>query len=192
MSDMSVALPVPAERLRGHRRVLPMLGPAFVAAVAYVDPGNFGTNIPAGAQYGYLLLWVILAANLMAMLIQGLSAKVGIATGSNLPELCREHFPRAVSFGLWVQAEVIAIATDLAEFVGAAIALNLLFGLSPITSGLITAVVAFAILGLQTRGYRRFELVIAGMLGIVLLGFVVDLLQVDVDAGATLAGVVPG
>jgi manganese transport protein len=112
-------------RLRGS---LALLGPAFVAYVAYVAPGNFATNIAGGAQYGYLLLWVLLAANLMAMLIQNLSAKVGIATGRNLPELCRERFPRPVSFGLWVQAELIAMATDLAEFVGAAIALNLLFG----------------------------------------------------------------
>src|SRR3954464_3047315 len=191
MSDMSVALPVPAERLRGHRRVLPMLGPAFVAAVAYVDPGNFGTNIPAGAQYGYLLLWVILAANLMAMLIQGLSAKVGIATGRNLPELCREHFPRSVSFGLWVQAELIAMSTDLAEFVGAAIALNLLFGVPLFIAGLMTAVVAFAVLALQTRGYRRFEMAIAGFLGIILLGFLYDTLRIGFDARGALGGFVP-
>ena len=123
---------------------LPLLGPAFVACIAYVDPGNFATNIAGGAKYGYLLLWVILAANLMAMLIQNLSAKIGIATGQNLPELCREHFPRPVTFGLWVQAELIAMATDLAEFVGAAIALNLLFGMPLLPPGLITAVVAFA------------------------------------------------
>ena len=117
------------ERRRARRRVrgaLPFLGPAFVAAIAYVDPGNFATNIAGGAQFGYLLLWVILGANLMAMLIQFLSAKVGIATGRSLPELAREHFPRPVSVGLWIQAEIIAMATDLAEFVGAAIALNLL------------------------------------------------------------------
>src|SRR3954468_18320144 len=191
MSDMSVALPVPAERLRGHRRVLPMLGPAFVAAVAYVDPGNFGTNIPAGAQYGYLLLWVILAANLMAMLIQGLSAKVGIATGSNLPELCREHFPRAVSFGLWVQAELIAMATDLAEFVGAAIALRMLFGVPYLVAGLITGAVAFAILALQNRGYRRFEVAIAGLLAVILLGFLYEILVVGFDPGAAAGGFVP-
>ena len=121
------------------RATLALLGPAFVAAIAYVDPGNFATNIAGGAKYGYLLLWVILAANLMAMLIQNLSAKVGIATGKNLPELCREHFPRPVSCGLWVQAELIAMATDLAEFVGAAIALNLLFGVPLFAAGLITA-----------------------------------------------------
>ena len=114
-----------------------------MAAVAYVDPGNFATNIAGGAKYGYLLLWVILAANLMAMLIQNLSAKIGIATGKNLPELCRERFPRPVSWGLWVQAELIAMATDLAEFVGAAIALNLLFDVPLFPAGLITAVVAF-------------------------------------------------
>src|SRR4051812_6727315 len=185
----------PLQQLRGRGRVrgvLALLGPAFVAAVAYIDPGNFATNISGGAKYGYLLVWVIVCANLMAMLVQYLSAKTGIATGKNLPELAREHFPRPVTWGLWVQAEIIAIATDLAEFVGAAIALNLLFGLSPLTSGLITAVVAFGILALQTRGYRRFELVIAGLLGVVCLGFIVDLLQVDVDGGAALGGVVPG
>src|SRR4029079_10448535 len=114
-------------RSRGRvRGVVAMLGPAFVAAVAYIDPGNFATNIAGGAKYGYMLLWVIVAANLMAMLVQYLSAKTGIATGKNLPELCREHFKRPVTIGLWLQAEAIAIATDLAEFVGAAIALNLL------------------------------------------------------------------
>ena len=153
-----------------------------MAAIAYVDPGNFATNIAGGREFGYLLLWVILAANLMAMLIQFLSAKVGIATGRSLPELCREHFPRRVSVGLWVQAEVVAMATDLAEFVGAAIALNLLFGLPLLPAGLVTAVVAFALLALQTRGYRRFEIVIAGMLGVILLGFLVDALLVPHDA----------
>ena len=118
-----------------------------MACVAYVDPGNFATNIAGGARYGYLLLWVLLTANLMAMLIQNLSAKIGIATGRNLPELCREHFPRPVTWGLWVQAELIAMATDLAEFVGAAIALNLLFGVPLFPAGVITAIVAFGILG---------------------------------------------
>ena len=169
-----------------------MLGPAFVAAVAYIDPGNFATNIAGGAKYGFLLVWVILAANLMAMLVQYLSAKVGIATGRNLPELCREHFRRPVTWGLWVQAELVAIATDLAEFVGAAIALNLLFGVPPFLAGLMTAVVAFAVLALQERGYRRFELAITAFLGIVCLGFLYDLSQVDVDAGAFLGGFVPG
>src|SRR5215217_4884027 len=176
-------------RLRGR---LAMLGPAFVAAVAYIDPGNFATNIAGGAKYGYLLVWVIIGANLMAMLVQYLSAKTGLATGRTLPELCREHFPRPVSFGLWMQAEAIAIATDLAEFVGAAIALNLLFGVPPFAAGLITAVVAFAILGLQSRGYRKFELAIAGFLGIVCLGFVYDLTFTGVDGSAFVSGLVPG
>src|SRR3954452_20415744 len=164
----------PLQQLRRRGRFrggIALLGPAFVAAVAYIDPGNFATNISGGAKYGYLLVWVIVCANLMAMLVQYLSAKTGIATGRNLPELCREHFPRPVTFGLWLQAEAIAIATDLAEFVGAAIALNLLFGVPPFVAGLMTAVVAFAILELQTRGHRRFELAIAGFLGIVFLGF---------------------
>jgi manganese transport protein len=180
-------------RSRGRLRyVLALLGPAFVAAVAYVDPGNFATNIAGGSKYGYLLLWVVLAANLMAMLIQYLSAKVGIATGRNLPELCREHFPRRAAIGLWVQAELIAMATDLAEFVGAAIALNLLFGVPLFVAGLITAVIAFAILGLQTRGYRRFETTIAGLLGIILLGFVYEVAHAGPDASGVLSGFVPG
>jgi manganese transport protein len=176
-------------RLRG---TLAMLGPAFVACVAYVDPGNFATNIAGGARYGYLLLWVLLAANLMAMLIQNLSAKVGIATGRNLAELCRERFPRPVAWGLWVQAEIIAMATDLAEFVGAAIALNLLFGVPLFHAGLITAVVAFAILALQSRGHRRFELVIAGLLGLIILGFLYDTLRIGFDPGEAARGFLPG
>jgi manganese transport protein len=179
-------------RERGRiRGMLPLFGPAFVAAVAYVDPGNFATNISGGAKYGYLLLWVILAANLMAMLIQSLSAKVGTATGKNLPELCRERFPRGVTIGLWIQAELIAMATDMAEFIGAAIALNLLFGIPLLPSGLITAVVAFGILGLQARGYRRFELVITGMLGVILLGFLYDTLRIGFDAGEAVKGFAP-
>jgi manganese transport protein len=182
-------------RTRSRGKVLsalPYLGPAFVAAIAYVDPGNFATNIAGGSKFGYLLLWVILAANLMAMLIQYLSAKVGIATGRSLPELCRERFPRAASIGLWIQAELIAMATDLAEFVGAAIALNLLFGMPLLPAGLVTAVVAFALLGLQTRGYRRFEIVIAGILGVILLGFLVDTLLVPHDAAGIAGGFIPG
>jgi manganese transport protein len=187
--------PSPIERVRARgpvRRTLAMLGPAFVAAVAYVDPGNFATNISGGAQYGYLLLWVILAANLMAMLIQYLSAKVGVATGRNLPQLCRDRFPRAVTIGLWIQAELIAMATDLAEFVGAAIALNLLFGVPLFPAGLITGAVAFAILGLQTRGYRRFETTIAGLLGVILLGFVYEVVHAGADPGGVAGGFVPG
>jgi len=190
----AVIPPSPLEEIRARGRLrgfFAMLGPAFVAAVAYVDPGNFATNISAGAKYGYLLLWVILAANAMAMLIQYLSAKIGIATGRNLPQLCREHFPRPVTVGLWIQAEVIAMATDLAEFVGAAIALNLLFDVPLFAAGLITAVVAFAVLDLQRRGYRRFETVIMGMLGVVLLGFIYEMLNVGGDPGAIARGFIP-
>jgi manganese transport protein len=180
-----------ARRTRSLRARLAMLGPAFVACIAYVDPGNFATNIAGGSKYGYLLLWVLLGANLMAMLIQNLSAKVGIATGRNLPELCRDHFPRPVTWGLWVQAEFIAMATDLAEFVGAAVALNLLFGVPLLPAGLITAVMAFAVLALQTRGHRRFELAIIGFLGVILLGFLYDTLRIGFDAGDAAAGFVP-
>ena len=158
-------------RRRGLRALLPFLGPAFVASVAYVDPGNFATNISSGARYGYTLLWVILAANLMAMLIQAMSAKLGIATGRNLPEVCRERFPRWVSFALWVQAEVIAMATDLAEFVGAAVGLNLLFGIPLFPAGLLTGVAAFGILALQARGFRPLEAVIAALVGVIVVAF---------------------
>jgi manganese transport protein len=175
-------------RLRG---VLALLGPAFVAAVAYVDPGNFATNVSAGAAFGYSLAWVIVLANLMAMLVQYLSAKLGVATGRDLPELCRDYLPRAVTRGLWVQAELIAMATDVAEFVGAAIGLNLLFRVPLLTSGLCTALVAFAILALQQLGYRRFELVIAALLGLVLLGFAYDLAAVHASGAGIAAGLVP-
>ena len=127
------------------RAVLTMLGPAFVASVAYVDPGNFATNITAGAKFGYLLLWVVVLANLMAMLIQYLSAKLGIATDRSLPEMCREQFSKPVTIGLWVQAELMAMATDIAEFIGAAIGLNLLFGVPLIVAGLITGAITFVL-----------------------------------------------
>ena len=161
--------------LRGERKGLralwPFLGPAFVAAVAYVDPGNFATNISGGAQFGYVLLWVILCSNLMAMLIQSMSAKLRIATGKNLPEVCRARFPRPVTLGLWVQAEIIAMATDLAEFIGAALALNLLFGIPLFPAGLLTGVGVFGILALQRRGFRPLEVVISALIGVIVLGF---------------------
>ncbi len=185
----------PLERVlaRGRlRATLAMLGPAFVAAVAYVDPGNFATNIQAGSKFGYALLWVVLLANLMAMLIQYLSAKLGVATGQSLPEVCRERFPRWTSWGLWVQAEVMAMATDVAEFLGAAIGLNLLFGVPLLVAGLITGVIAFAILELQRRGYRRFELAIAALLGIVFAGFLYETLRIGPSARASLGGLIPG
>jgi manganese transport protein len=175
-------------RLRGS---VALLGPAFVAAVAYIDPGNFATNFTAGARYGYALAWVIVVANAMAMLVQYLSAKTGVATGKDLPELCREHFGRAVSAGLWVQAELIAMATDLAEFVGAALGLNLLFGVPLLPAGLITAVAAFAVLALEQRGYRRFELAITGLLCLVFLGFGYDLVAVGGSPGELATGLLP-
>ena len=181
-----------AVRRRGRvRSSLVLLGPAFVAAIAYVDPGNFATNFSAGAQFGYLLVWVIVAANAMAMLIQSLSGKVGLATGRNLPELCREHFPRPVTRGLWVQAELVAMATDLAEIIGGAIALYLLFGVPLLTGGLLTAAVAFALLSLQARGYRPFELAIAGLFGVIALGFAYNSVRAGVDAPAIASGLVP-
>jgi len=159
-------------RARGRLRAAAgLLGPAFVASVAYIDPGNFATNFAAGAGYGYELAWVIVMANLMAILVQYLTSKAGLATGRSLPELCRERYGRRVNIILWLQAEVIAIATDLAEFVGAAVGINLLFGVPLFAAGLITAVVAFVILGLEQRGYRRFELAIIALLALVGLGF---------------------
>jgi manganese transport protein len=159
--------------LRGQRSrsrafsVLPFLGPAFVACVAYIDPGNFATNIAAGSKFGYTLLWVIVAANLMAMLIQTLSAKLGIATGKNLPEVCREQFSRRTSIALWLQAEAIAMATDLAEFLGAALGFHLLLGIDLFPAAVITGITAFVILGLQRFGFRPFEAVIAAIVGVI-------------------------
>jgi manganese transport protein len=185
-----------AERsLRGERRGLraawPFLGPAFVASVAYVDPGNFATNIAGGSKYGYLLLWVILVANLMAMLIQALSAKLGVATGLNLPEVCRQQFPRRVSLALWVQAEAIAMATDLAEFVGAALGLNLLFGVPLFVAALLTGVASFAILGLQTRaGFRHLEAVVAALVGVIVIGFAFQILHAQPSGAGIVRGLV--
>jgi len=159
---------------RGIRRYTPFLGPAFIAAVAYIDPGNFAVNMAAGSQFGDELLWAVVIANLMAMLVQALSAKLGIATGQNLAELCREHFPRPVVIGLWIQAEVVAMATDLAEFVGAALGINIVFGLPLFVSGLITAVAAFAILALQAAGFRRLETVIAALVGVIVVAFAIQ------------------
>ena len=162
---------------RGVRAVLPFLGPAFIAAIAYVDPGNFATNMAGGSQFGYMLLWVVLVANLMAMLVQAMSAKLGIATGRSLPENCREHFPRRVVVLLWLQAEAIAMATDLAEFVGAALGLNLIFGLSLWLSAVATGAASFAILGLQVWGFRRLEATIMGFVAVIVLAFGLDLLR---------------
>jgi manganese transport protein len=159
---------------RGLSRLMPFLGPAFVASIAYVDPGNFATNIQGGAKFGYTLLWVIVASNLMAMLIQTLSAKLGIASGYNLAELCRLYFPRALVWVMWVLMELVAMATDLAEFLGAALGFNLLFGIPLWIAGLITMVVTFLLLGLQSRGFRPLELVITAMLGVIALCYVIE------------------
>lgn len=173
------------------RATLMMLGPAFVASIAYVDPGNFATNVQGGAQFGYLLLWVVLAANAMAMLIQYLSAKLGIVTDRNLPELCRARYPRPVAWGLWVQAELMAMSTDIAEFLGAAIGLNLLFGVPLLVAGVMTGIIAFAILELQRHGFRRFELAITALLGIILLGFLYETLRIGPSASESLQGLLP-
>src|SRR5256714_9113783 len=160
---------------RGNLRLWPFLGPAFIACVAYIDPGNFATNIAGGSKYGYTLVWVIVASNLMAMLIQTLSAKLGIATGRNLPEVCRDRFPRRVAIGLWVQAEAIAMATDLAEFLGAALGFHLLFGIALFPAAVITGIAAFAILGLQRFGFRPLEAVIAAIVGVIGVCYVGEL-----------------
>ncbi len=175
-------------RLRGGLR---LIGPGFVAAIAYVDPGNFGTNVSGGARYGYLLLWVIVAANLMAVLVQYLSSKVGLVTGLSLPELCRSRYPTPVRWLLWLQAELVAMATDLAEFVGASIALRLLFGWSPLLAGLVTAAAALLLLALQQRGFRGFELAIGAFMGVIAAGLAVGLAFVRIDPPDALAGLVP-
>jgi manganese transport protein len=177
-----------AGRRRGVRKYWPFLGPAFIAAVAYVDPGNFATNMAAGAKFGYLLLWVVLAANLTAMLIQSMSAKLGIATRRNLPEVCRERFSRRTSFALWIQAEVVAMATDLAEFMGAAIGLQLLFGIALFPAALLTGVAAFAILALQAKGFRRLESVIAGLILVIVASFAVQVVLSNPDRTGILHG----
>ncbi|HEY7677604.1 MAG TPA: Nramp family divalent metal transporter [Candidatus Methylomirabilis sp.] len=148
-------------------RTFPFLGPAFVACVAYIDPGNFATNIQGGAEFGYLLLWVVVASNLMAMLVQTLSAKLGIATGLNLAEMCRERYPRPVVWAMWALMEIVAMATDLAEFLGAALGFNLLFHIPLFTAGLITAVVTFGILALERYGFRPVEAVITALVGVI-------------------------
>jgi manganese transport protein len=161
-------------RKRGLARLLPFLGPAFIASVAYMDPGNFATNIQGGAQFGYTLLWVVMASNLMAMLIQTLSAKLGIATGVNLAEHCRAHFPRPVVWGMWVLMEIVAMATDLAEFLGAALGFNLLLGIPLWAAGLITAVATFLILGLERYGFRPLEAVITALVGVISVSYLVE------------------
>jgi manganese transport protein len=162
--------------LRGDRKsIWPFLGPAFIACVAYMDPGNFATNIAGGSKFGFTLVWVIVASNLMAMLIQTLSAKLGIATGRNLPEVCREQFSRRTSIGLWIQAELIAMATDLAEFLGAALGLKLLLGIPLFPAAVLTGVITFLILGLQRFGFRPLEAVIAAFVAVIGVCYLAEL-----------------
>lgn len=168
---------------------MPFLGPAFIASVAYVDPGNFATNMAGGAQFGYALGWVVLGANLMAMLVQALSAKLGIATGLSLPEVCRERLPRPLVVFLWLQAEAVAMATDLAEFTGAALGLHLVFGLSIWLSALLAALATFAVLALEVGGFRRIEAAIAALVGVVVVAFGLELLMSRPPAAAVAAGV---
>jgi len=170
------ALEVLAGKSRKGRlaRLLPFMGPAFIASVAYMDPGNFATNIQGGAKFGYTLLWVIVASNLMAMLIQTLAAKLGIATGQNLAEQCRNHFPRPLVLLMWVLMELVAMATDLAEFLGAAVGFNLLLGIPLLLAGFITAIVTFLILGLERYGFRPVEAVISVLVGVVAISYLVE------------------
>jgi len=170
----------------GFARLLPFLGPAFIASVAYMDPGNFATNIQGGAEFGYLLLWVILGSNMMAMLIQALSAKLGIATGKNLAEHCRSQFPKPVVITMWVFMEIVAMATDLAEFLGAAIGFNLLLGIPLWIAGILTAIATFLILGLERYGFRPIEAVITSMIGIISVSYLVEIILVKPDYGSVV------
>jgi manganese transport protein len=167
-------------------RLLPFLGPAFIASVAYVDPGNFATNIQGGAQFGYMLLWVIIASNLIAMLLQALSAKLGIATGQNLAEHCRTHFPRPMVWAMWVLMEIVAMATDLAEFLGAALGFNLLLGIPMWIAGFLTAITTFLILGLERRGFRPLEAVITALVGTVAVSYLIETILDRPDWGQVL------
>jgi len=179
-----------AGRRRGLRAMLPFAGPAFICSVAYMDPGNFATNIQAGAKYNYSLLWVVLLANIVAMLFQGLSAKLGIVTNRNLAELSREHFPRPVVWAMWVVSEIAAMATDLAEFLGGAIGLSLLFGMPLLWGMVVTGIVTFGILAFQRQGYRPVELIIGGLIALIGLSYLIELFVAPPDWSAAALGVV--
>lgn len=166
------------------REVVPFVGPAFVASIAYVDPGNFATNIEGGARFQYDLLWVLLWSNLMAILVQTLSAKLGIVTGCSLPRNCRNHFSRPVNVGLWIMGEISALATDLAEFLGAALGFSLLFGWPLFPAALLTGVAVFAILAVERLGFRRLEYVIMAFVGVISLAYVIELWMIRPDYGA--------
>jgi manganese transport protein len=178
---------------RGILRVLPFIGPAIVASVAYVDPGNYATNLQAGSQLGYRLLWVVVASNLLAMLVQGLAAKLGTATGRNLAEHCREQFPAWLSFLLWVMMEIVAMATDLAEVLGAAIGFHLLFGMPMWTAGLCTALATFLILGLERLGFRLLERMIAFLVALIAVCYLAEVVLARPDwSKVAYHAVVPG
>lgn len=178
-------------RRRSGAVALRFFGPAFVAAIAYVDPGNLATNVAAGAGYGYALLWVVVVADLLAMLMQYLSAKLGYATGRGLAELCRDRFGRRVRIGLWLQAEIVVMMTDLAEIVGGALALNMLFGLPPAVGGVLVVAAMSLILLVQQRGRRQFEAIVVAVLAVVLVAFLYETLRAHIDGGAALGGLVP-
>jgi manganese transport protein len=189
---VATARQVLAGRLGGWRAYAAFTGPAVVASIAYVDPGNFATNIQAGAKYGYGLLWVVLLANLIAMLFQALSAKLGIVTGRNLAELCRDHFPQPIVWAMWGVSEIAAMATDLAEFLGGAIGLSLLFHMPLIAGMTVTAVITYGLLMVQNFGFRPIELIIGSMVSIIALCYVVEMFIVPIDwAAAAVHSVVP-
>ena len=177
-------------RRRGVRSFLPFFGPAVVTSIAYIDPGNFATNIQAGARYGYALLWVVLLANFIAMLFQALSAKLGIVTGRNLAEMCRDQFPRPVVLAMWLVSEIAAMATDLAEFLGGAIGLALLFNLPLLAGMIVTAIITYGILTLERSGFRPVELVIGSLVAIIALCYLIEMFLAPVDWDAALLGTV--
>jgi len=177
----AAAREVLAGRRRGVRAYLPFAGPAVVASIAYMDPGNFATNIQAGAKYGYGLLWVVLLANLIAMLFQALSAKLGIVTGRNLAEMCRDEFPRPIVWAMWVVSEIAAMATDLAEFLGGAIGLALLTGMPLLAGMVVTGILTYGILMFERFGFRPFELIIGALVGVIALCYLVEIFIAPVD-----------
>src|SRR4030088_1139442 len=195
VSDRTVAV---ARAVRGGRRpglrgYLAFAGPAVIASIAYIDPGNFATNIQAGSKYGYDLLWVVLAANMIAMLFQALSAKLGIVTGRNLAEMCREQFSRPVVLAMWVVSEIAAMATDLAEFLGGAIGLSLLFQMPLFLGMVVTAIVTYGILMFEGYGFRPIELIIGSLVGIIGLCYLIEMFIAPVDwSAAALHTVLPG
>ena len=189
---VAAARQVLAGQRGGLRAYAVFAGPAVIASIAYVDPGNFATNIQAGAKYGYGLLWVVLLANLIAMLFQALSAKLGIVTGRNLAEMCRDHFPQPVVWGMWMVSEIAAMATDLAEFLGGAIGLSLLFQMPLLAGMVVTAIVTYGLLMVEGFGFRPIELIIGSMVSIIALCYLVEMFIVPVDwASATVHTIVP-